>query len=190
MFWFKKPYVLVEHPYDFVPHSRMTVDEILNSLVRLSLYVCFILVSLQKIEKGLFIVFIVSIMSILLHAMSTDMTEKKSTIEPTVHNPFMNIQVHEYTNPNSQRNIESPYHNVSIENESIKNKISEKFSQSTDHAAFTFNTMDSLFGRNTSERQFYTMPVTTIPSPQHEYAQWLYGTKGETCKENNARCTL
>jgi hypothetical protein len=47
--------------------------------------------------------------------------------------------------------------------------------------------VDDLFNRNTSQRQFYTTPVTTIPNDQTGFARWLYKLP-ETCKENQSNC--
>ena len=41
-----------------------------------------------------------------------------------------------------------------------------------------------VFGRKNSQRQYYTVPVTTIPNKQTELANWLYKTPS-TCKEEN-----
>jgi len=38
-----------------------------------------------------------------------------------------------------------------------------------------------------SQRQFYTMPSTTIPNSQDEYAKWLYGN-ALSCKDNQRYC--
>ena len=38
-----------------------------------------------------------------------------------------------------------------------------------------------------SKRQFYTMPDTTIPNDQMNFAKWLYDHP-ETCKENQLNC--
>ena len=35
-----------------------------------------------------------------------------------------------------------------------------------------------------SQRQFYTVPSTTYPSKQRDFASWLYGT-APTCKQGN-----
>ena len=49
--------------------------------------------------------------------------------------------------------------------------------------------MSDIFGKNNSQRQFYTMPVTTIPNNQTQFANWLYKTE-PTCKENNGESCL
>ena len=38
-----------------------------------------------------------------------------------------------------------------------------------------------------SQRQFYTMPNTTIPNAQDDFAKWLYANP-KTCKEDQEFC--
>ena len=45
----------------------------------------------------------------------------------------------------------------------------------------------SLFDKKNLERQFYTMPVTTIPNDTIEFGKWLYNTNGN-CKYDGTRC--
>jgi len=43
-----------------------------------------------------------------------------------------------------------------------------------------------VFGKSQSQREFITMPSTTIPNDQDSYQKWLYKIPGKTCKEGNA----
>jgi hypothetical protein len=47
-----------------------------------------------------------------------------------------------------------------------------------------FKDVGDLYAKMSSQREFYTVPSTTIPNNQTEFAEWLYGT-GATCKEGN-----
>jgi hypothetical protein len=40
-----------------------------------------------------------------------------------------------------------------------------------------------VFGKTQSQRQFITMPSTSIPNDQASYQNWLYKIPGKTCKE-------
>lgn len=190
--WYKNPLILFYYPYDYFPNNTMTTHEMLNSIMRLSMYICVILLCLDKIEKGLFIVCVTAILTYLLDAMNKESIEisKSENIRPTVDNPFMNIQLHEYSGTKDKmkkRKIQKVY-DKTYEDHKVKADISNKFKMSRDSTAFNFDTVDNVFGRNTSERQFYTVPVTSIPSNQDQFARWVYGLKGPTCKENNSAC--
>ena len=45
------------------------------------------------------------------------------------------------------------------------------------------NDPTDVFGKTQSQRQFYTMPSTTVPNDQESYQNWLYKIPGKTCKE-------
>ena len=48
-----------------------------------------------------------------------------------------------------------------------------------------YRDIDDAFDRKSSFRNFYTMPSTSIPNDQMEFANWLYGSKEKTQKEGN-----
>jgi hypothetical protein len=43
-----------------------------------------------------------------------------------------------------------------------------------------------VFGKNQSQREFVSAPVTTTPNDQKSYQEWLYKIPGKTCKEGGA----
>ena len=47
-----------------------------------------------------------------------------------------------------------------------------------------------VFGRSQSQREFITMPSTTIPNDQDSYQNWLYRIPGKTCKEGGREACL
>ena len=49
--------------------------------------------------------------------------------------------------------------------------------------------VNDIFGKNNSQRQFYTVPGNQVPNDQGSFAQWLYGTP-KTCKEGNSIACL
>ena len=47
-----------------------------------------------------------------------------------------------------------------------------------------YRDVSDIFGKENSQRQFYTVPGNQSPNDQGAFAQWLYGTP-PTCKEGN-----
>jgi hypothetical protein len=47
-----------------------------------------------------------------------------------------------------------------------------------------------VFGRNQSQREFITMPSTSIPNDVDSYQNWLYRIPGKTCKEGGREACL
>lgn len=105
-----------------------------------------------------------------LNLNSNDIINNRLCIKPTKDNPFMNPNLLNNTNPNNKA--------CNIQIKKIKNKINDYFKTPV------FKDVTDIYDRKFSERQFYTMPATTIPNDQESFSKWLYAT-GKTCKENN-----
>ena len=90
---------------------------------------------------------------------------------PTARNPFMNVLLDEIkynpTRPPAE-DSSNPANQV-ILNDFFR---IQWFSDPTD-----------VFGKTQSQRQFYTMPSTSVPNDQGSYQNWLYLIPGKTCKE-------
>lgn len=78
----------------------------------------------------------------------------------TENNPFMNVDIHEYgTEPKYSR---SP-------------KKCGKECETNFYKNLFQTPSDYFWKRQASERQFYTMPNTSVPNEQKKFAEWLYG---------------
>jgi hypothetical protein len=91
--------------------------------------------------------------------------------EPTNRNPFMNVLIDEIKyNPGRGTAI-------SVTDPSAKVQLDDFF-----RTEFTSDPTD-VFGKSQSQRQFITMPSTSIPNDQGSFQNWLYKIPGKTCKE-------
>ena len=93
---------------------------------------------------------------------------------PSNDNPFMNINL--ITSNRTQNSAPLSYNKPGLQAE-----IDEKFNHDL------FRDVSSVYGKRNSQRQFYTVPSTTIPNNQTSFAKWLYNT-GPTCKEDTIKC--
>ena len=90
---------------------------------------------------------------------------------PTPRNPFMNVLADEVKyNPNRPEA-------ASVDGSVVKATLDDFFRVNW------FSDPTDVFGRNQSQREFITMPSTTIPSDRETYQNWLYKIPGKTCKE-------
>jgi len=96
-------------------------------------------------------------------------------IEPTVNKPFMNINL--ITDDKTK-----PMAEPSWNNDDVKKEIEDKFGYNL------YRDVGDLYGKSNSQREFYTMPSTTIPNNQTSFAKWCYAT-GPTCKEKAIYCS-
>ncbi len=97
----------------------------------------------------------------------------KLCVKPSKNNPFMNPTIVDINNnPNKDLNA------CCIDNRRIKRDINNHFLNNQ------YRDVIDIYDRNSSQRQFYTMPSTTIPNNQEAFSKWLYYRK-ESCKEGN-----
>lgn len=91
--------------------------------------------------------------------------------KPTPRNPFMNVLLDEikYNPTRPSADFVTDPNNAAVLDDFFRIQWN---SDPTD-----------VFGRNQSQREFYTMPSTSIPNDQGSFQNWLYLIPGKTCKE-------
>ena len=90
--------------------------------------------------------------------------------KPDVDNPMMNMNVFKLYD--DKRAIPT------YDNPGVEKVVEDKWNDGL------YRDSDDLFGRNNSQRQWYTMPNTEAMNKQTEFAKWCYMTP-PTCKEGN-----
>jgi hypothetical protein len=101
-----------------------------------------------------------------------------SATYPTARNPFMNVLADEVKyNPGrpSAASVQDP--NVQI---SLDDFFRTEFARDP----------TDVFGRSQGQREFITMPSTSIPNDVDSYQNWLYKIPGKTCKEGGREACL
>lgn len=98
--------------------------------------------------------------------------------EPTARNPFMNVLIDEIKY-NPSRPVAA-----SVLDPNVQISLDDFF-----RTEFARDPTD-VFGRNQSQRQFITMPSTSIPNDVDSYQNWLYKIPGKTCKEGGREACL
>jgi len=97
---------------------------------------------------------------------------------PSARNPLMNVLLDEIKY-NPQRGEA-----ISVLDPATKLQLDDFF-----RTDFTSDPTD-VFGRSQSQREFITMPSTSIPNDQGSYQNWLYKIPGKTCKEGGREACL
>jgi hypothetical protein len=96
---------------------------------------------------------------------------------PTRDNPFMNVTVNQYS--------DNPQRSAACNPQKVSADIEQNFNHDL------YKDAGDIFSKENYQRQFYTMPSTTNPNKQGDYARWLYGTPlGSTCKEDSQNCYI
>jgi hypothetical protein len=184
-FWFDNFAVLFNNMEKFYPTFHMTVVQKLNAIMRLAIYAGIILTLVGQNYLYLYIPVVIGFFTWFIYNNQRDNIEKlfadyikcdsnKPCVEPTVENPFMNFNL-----ITDDRIRPAACH--SYNNEHVKEKIEDKFNYNL------YRDVGDLYGKNNSQREYYTMPNTKAVSEQTSFAKWLYST-GPTCKEDTIKC--
>jgi len=97
---------------------------------------------------------------------------------PTAKNPFMNVLIDEL-----KYNPKRPAA-ASVLDPQMRNTMDDFF-----RTEFYSDPTD-VFGKNQGQRQFITMPSTSIPNDVDSFQNWLYRIPGKTCKEGGREACL
>ena len=177
---------------EFWPNSKFHINENVNAFSRFCLYAGLILTVLQNNPFMLLMSLSIAIIFTKIaqrhkrpslyksvqpeHTMpELNKMVKKKCLEPSNENPFANVTYFDYENDPNRPPA------CSIDN--VKENVNDKFFHSFPQSEY------DLYNNGHSQRQFFSMPNTTIPNDQASFAKWLYGDINKTCKSNPLNCT-
>jgi len=182
-FWYENPDILFKNTKlsRFFPFPRMSENEKLNSITRLSFYISVIMYIYTGNYLYLFVFIITIIFTFLIYKTKSNIKNsidnfknyQQKYIYPTKNNPFMNVMLDDYNDTNREAIIKTNL----IDDTDLDNTINKKFNINL------YKDLNDIFEKENSQRQFYTTPITTIPNNQIKFAKWLYKSP-PTCKEN------
>lgn len=188
-FWFEDPTVLLHtgRLAEFFPSDQMSRAERYNAMVRLSLYVSVLLYAYNRDIKMMYILIAVMLWTYVMNT-SDDVTFTETLengvttcTQPTLDNPFMNPTMKDYLNVDESGTIVDRPPACDTADPEVKKKMDDAFNDNL------YRDVNDVFGKMNSQRQFFTMPFTTIPNKQDEFARWLY-LNPKTCKEDSDYC--
>lgn len=170
------------------PNYYMKFEDKLNAIIRFILFIG--IVSALIFNDARFIIFImvamivsiivyyyymnvVNIKESFLNENNLKVIDNKICVKPTQNNPFMNPSIVDikYTG-------DDMYGACPVKDEKISDLINKEFYKGV------FRDVEDLYNKNGLDRQFYSMPSTTIPNEANKLGDWLYNN-GKTCKEDN-----
>ena len=105
-----------------------------------------------------------------------EILEKEFTM-PTAQNPLMNVMMDDYKYNNNKKPA------APVNEKTVNEEINNKGKINKDNLKLYGNLGDNLSHEH-SMRTFYSMPNTTIPNKQIEFAKFCYGNTSY-CKEKN-----
>lgn len=178
---------------EFFPTKDQTTEERLNAIMRFCIYISILLYLHNKDSRYIMISVGFGLFSIFIYMGTRKKCKEKEKVKegmeenveekctaPTIDNPFMNVTMKDYLNIKDGRIVDRPPA-CDTTNVKTKKEMDEAFNNNL------YKDVDDVFEKFNSQRQFYTMPSTTIPNRQDEFARWLYKNP-KTCKEDQDYC--
>jgi hypothetical protein len=191
--WYKNIDILYKNDklIEFFPTESQTLEERMNAIMRLSIYISVLLYfNYSQNSKYLLIIPFTALLTMYIYSNKekvegieeTGETKKEGDkcTRPTLDNPFMNATMKDYLNIEDGKIVDRP-EACDIEDPQIKAETDKYFENNL------YRDVGDVFGKMNSQREFYTMPSTTIPNDQESFSKWLYSTP-YTCKENSDSC--
>lgn len=171
--WYKNPYILFKNFKEFFPQKNMNETQKLNAITRFAIYYAVIIIVLNLDTKWLAVPLCLLILTVFF-SYSENFSEEKvnKCTMPTKENPFMNFTTGDLIN-----NPNRPAACQDVKAEQLKMYRSNNI----------FLDLNDLWGTNISDRNFYTMPSTTIVNNQQDFGKFLYGDFGK-CKSEGKDC--
>jgi len=156
---------------EFYPKNDMSKTDKAYAIIRFATYYGIIIYFFNLDLKWLTISFSLIILSLFLLSTENFESENNCT-KPTYNNPFMNFIFGDDNNKSKACELSSDIRNQQI---SLFRKDSHLLDKT------------DLYGKNTSDRNFYTMPSTTALNDQTGFAHFIYGDFNH-CKVNGKNC--
>ena len=194
--WYKDPkrvFLSPDRMLVILPDTSMTLQEQLNSVMRFGIYLGVLTILYDRsVVSATYIIGIIAVVTAVLEyhdsRVDRDIKDRRETlnvqpdrltgklcVRPTADNPLMNVLVSDYglfpTRPAA----------CDVTDASVAKEV-RRISRHN-----VYRDVDDIYGRKAeAELPYYTMPSTTIPNEQTEFANWLYreGSPG-VCRDGN-----
>jgi hypothetical protein len=201
-FWYNKPTILFERKYLFeiFPIKEFDTVRKLNAIMRFCIYYTIIVYLYNKNTNILAVPLIVGLVSYFIFKNNTSIQKGSVTdklkndnvpvdvsIEqshnvgcqlPTKDNPFMNTPYFDIA-----ADKEPTKSCTSYDNKGVQRQIEKEFDKGL------YKNYTDIFGKENSQRQFFSVPYREGVPDQSAFANWLYRTP-DTCKEGNGLACL
>ena len=183
--WINNPSILLKNLNQFFISNELTDNENKNALIRFAIYFGLLIILFNENKQWLYLSLIIILISLFYSKNNIDIllntkikelftsSKLESCYKPTKDNPFMNYTMGDL--------IETPLRNAACNYSDVKDKVKNEFKK------HIFTDSYDIWGKNTSDRNFYTLPNTNIVNDQTEFDKWCFGDSGR-CKSVGENC--
>lgn len=178
--WINEPKILLTNLNHFFIDKTLSDNENKNAIARFGIYLGLLIFIFNQDNQWLLLSLIIILFSLIYNSkinelFTTNQPNNSQCQEPTTNNPFMNYTIGDLIdNPDKK-----PACLYSDEN--IKNKVKNEYNKNI------YIDKHDIWGKDTSDRHFFTMPNTGIVNNQTEFAKWCFGNSG-LCKTTGQGC--
>jgi len=177
-FWLNDINILFQNYKDFYPKKNMNQIEKANSLMRLAIYYSIFIIIFNLDSSWLTISFLLIGISLFIGKTENFISESNKCVLPTKDNPYMNFTLGDHIN--------NPQRHKACELDDKTRAEELKFFRQNINGDSTINRFN-LYSKNNNDRNFYTMPSTTLINDQTGFANFLFGDFGR-CKSEGKDC--
>jgi hypothetical protein len=193
-FWFNKFSILYDKKFlfDIIPKKEYDLNRKLNALLRFTIYYS-VIVYLLDTKKKYVLTFILGMAiftyliqmkykesfmnkvnnSLMNDSENMDINDLSSECRiPTKDNPFMNPLLTDFGTDKSKQAC------YSYNNKGVQRVVEENFEEDL------YKDINDIFGKENSQRQFFSVPGNSVPNDRDTFMKWCYQTP-PTCKEGN-----
>ena len=178
----------------FFPVEGMLLADKLNAVLRLSVYFALVMAALRQNLQFLLVPVVVGLGTAGIYealereaytagaaaAATGGGRTAAACTAPQAQNPFMNVLVTDY--------VQDPTRPAAcdMQDRGVQKEVNRHFE------AGLYRNIEDIYGKNASDRQFYTTPSTTIPNDQEAFVKFLGGgqnleRRALACPEQNGR---
>jgi len=199
-FWYNERDILYNKDYifEFFPSKDYDIVRKLNAILRFSIYYSIIMYFYNRNTNFFAIPLMTALITYFIWSNNKSIKNDKFSVDlkndvpnlvtlkdhnlgctlPNKDNPFMNTPFFDIA-----ADKELPQSCTSYDNKGIQRKIEKEFDKGL------YRNYTDIFGKENSQRQFFTVPGRQGIPDQSSFAHWLYKTPG-TCKEGNKLACL
>lgn len=194
--WYEDPRVLFgPRFYEFVPTAGQTFEERINALTRFAIYGTILLYILRRNPRHVAIgIAVVAVLAIVNYTRSLRTngresfdggeetaafadywpSKKRTCVRPTLSNPFGNVLPTDIA--------DDPAREAACAYDDIKEEVRDAFNDKL------YRNLNDVYEKANSQRQFHTMPSTTVPNDVDAFRSFVYGIR-KNCKTDPSQCT-
>ncbi len=173
--WYNNMNVILEDCMEVFPNNNLNHNQKINAIFRMALILIIFILVFKVNQKYMAFPIVLIIVSLCLgHSETFVEIGNKKCYNPNLENPFMNFTLNDYyKNPDRKENCRLTPEIRKEQRELYKKRLVPD--------------QNDLWGQNISDRNFYTMPSTSIVNDQTGFGNWLYGESGQ-CKSFGINC--